>query len=433
VRGARRVTAGLADQVVIASANAGTTLLALALLDLDRAGVLLLALGIAYLVMYLNRAFVGDVLLALAPRYDGAERAALVRDGLAAAAAVGVAAGAVLAAVGALWPAGGGIDLRDLRWVAPFLPLITLHDTGRCALLAARQPQRALVIDLVWVGAQAAGVLAVAAAARPTAGQLLACWGLGATAGALAYLARAGERPWRGDPRRWVGRTRHLSGWFTATAVVAQLQVQAVAFLVTGGLSQAALSALRGAQAVLLQPVQNFIAAVSALLVPRAARLVGEAAGGAAAAALRRQTGRVAAGLAGLAAALVAVAVPVAGLVLPHLPKFADLRPLVLPMAVQGGVYLVQVPFTAALRGMHRAGMLFVQYLVFAAASLTALVAGARWAGLAGAAWGLTAGAGVGLLVTVGMYGYALRRLRDSPAGPAEPDRPEPAEPAGAV
>ena len=38
VRGARWVTAGLLDQVVIASANAGNTLLALALLDRARAG-----------------------------------------------------------------------------------------------------------------------------------------------------------------------------------------------------------------------------------------------------------------------------------------------------------------------------------------------------------------------------------------------------------
>ena len=58
--GARWVTAGLADQVVIASANAGNILLALALLNRHRAGILALSIGVAYLVMGINRAFVGD-------------------------------------------------------------------------------------------------------------------------------------------------------------------------------------------------------------------------------------------------------------------------------------------------------------------------------------------------------------------------------------
>ena len=61
MRGARRVTAGLADQFVMACANAGNTVVALALLPLDRAGVMLLALGLAYLVQYLNRAFAATV------------------------------------------------------------------------------------------------------------------------------------------------------------------------------------------------------------------------------------------------------------------------------------------------------------------------------------------------------------------------------------
>src|SRR5262249_61181971 len=71
MRGARWVTAGLADQFVIACANAGNTVLALALLSLHRSGIMILSLGLAYFVMFINRAFVGDVLLALASRYDG--------------------------------------------------------------------------------------------------------------------------------------------------------------------------------------------------------------------------------------------------------------------------------------------------------------------------------------------------------------------------
>jgi O-antigen/teichoic acid export membrane protein len=416
VRGARWVTAGLADQFVIACANAGNTVLALALLPRDRAGVMLLALGLAYLVQYLNRAFVGDVLIALASRYDGERRDRLVRDGRAAAVTIGVVAAVALLAVWAVWPHDGRFDLRDLVWIAPFLPVILLHDTGRCTFLADRRPEQALVIDLVWVLTQAAAVTVMILSDLTSAGGLFVCWGLGAAAGAAVYLARTGYA--FGRPRRWVGETRHLSGWFTATALIGQLQVQAVGFIVTGQLSQRDLSGLRGAQTALIQPVQNFLMAVQGLVVPRASRLAGDAsrlpeveAREQAAAQLRRQTRLLALAFAGLAALLIAVLWPLATFVLIRIDKFQDIAPLALPMSLQAAIYMIQLPFTAALRAMHRARMLFVQYVVFAAVSLTGLVVGARLDRLPGAAWGLTAGAAAGLVMMVGLYWYSLRWL----------------------
>src|SRR5256885_17131257 len=85
---ARRVTVGLVDQVVIALANAGNNLLALALLDRARAGVMLLSLGVGYFVIGVNRAFVGEVLLTLASRYEGARQERLIRNGAATALAL---------------------------------------------------------------------------------------------------------------------------------------------------------------------------------------------------------------------------------------------------------------------------------------------------------------------------------------------------------
>ena len=416
------MTAGLLDQVVIASANAGNTLLALALLSPARAGALVLSIGLAYLVMGINRAFVGDVLLALASRYDGERRDALVRDGLAAAMAIGALAAVVLLGVWALWPRHTDVDLRDLVWVAPFLPVLLLHDTGRYSYLSARQPDRALVIDLVWVGTQAASVVALWSAHAASAGGLLVAWGLGASAGATVFLRRTGVRPWRGDPRRWAVQTRRLSGWFTATALVGQFQVQAVAFLVAGQLGQAAVSGLRAAQVVLIQPVQNFSTAVMGLLVPRASRLAHEAGGpegGPAGARLRRLIAVLALAFAGMALVLVAVALPVAHLVLRHVPKFAYIAPLAVPVSLQAGIYLLQIPFTAALRAMHRARTLFVQYVVFTATSLTGLVIGAAHTGLGGAAWGLTTGAAVGFVAMAGSAWDALRRLRRAGETPA--------------
>ena len=83
----------------MATANAGNTLLALTLLLPKRAGVMVLSLGLGDLVIGVSRAFVGDVLLALASRYDGERRARLVRNGLTTALTVGGVAGLIFIGV----------------------------------------------------------------------------------------------------------------------------------------------------------------------------------------------------------------------------------------------------------------------------------------------------------------------------------------------
>jgi hypothetical protein len=428
LRGVRWVGAGLLDQVVIAVANAGNTLLGLFLLDRDRAGIMVLSLGVGYFAMYVNRAFVGDVLLALGSRYDGGARDRLVRDGMSTALVAGLAGGVLFVAGWAWWPHHVDPDLRDLLWIAPFLPAIMVHDTARCGYLAARQPERALVIDLVWAGTQAAAVVAMLVAGGTSAGGLLVAWGLGATAGAVVYALRTGIRPWSGSPRRWVAATRHLAGWFAVTAVVGQAHLQAVNVIVAVRLSPVEVSGLRLGQTVLMQPVQNLIAAVQGLLVPRNARTAHAArhpgpSGVAAVRELRRQTRRLAAAFAALGGLLVLVVWPLAGTVLARTGKFADVAPLALPLSLQAAAYLVQLPFAAALRGMHRARMLFVQYVVFSVTGLVGLTVGASMNHLLGAAWGLALGTFVGLATMVGGYLSALRSLTRSDRGVREPSR----------
>ncbi|MGC9667098.1 hypothetical protein ACNTMW_11150 [Planosporangium sp. 12N6] len=424
MRGARWVGAGLADQFVVACANAGNTVLALLVLDRDRSGIMLQSLALAYVVMFLNRAFVGDVLLTLASRYEGERRDRLVRNGLATAVMFAAAAAVVLLAAWAFWPRSADVNLTDLVWVAPFLPFLLLQDTGRFSYLADRRPGEALVVDLVAVGTQAACVAVMLLAGQRGAGGLFMSWGIGAAAGAAVFLLRTGLRPWRGRPLRWFAETRQLSGWFTATAIIGQFQVLAVTFLVSHQLSSVAFSGLRAAQTALVQPVQNFLMAVQGLVVPRASRLAGDAGrlpvaeGAQAAAALRRLTVKLVLAFTGLAVVTVLVAWPLAAFVLVRFAKFADIEPLALPMALQSGIYMVQLPFTAALRAMHRARMLFAQYVLFTTVSLAGLVVGAGAGGLVGAAWGLTTGAAAGLVAMAGLYWYSLRFL-----GAAEPER----------
>jgi O-antigen/teichoic acid export membrane protein len=419
------VGAGLADQFVVACANAGNTALALILLDRHRSSFMLQSLALAYVVMFLNRAFVGDVLLALASRYEGERRDRLVRNGLATAGTFGAVAAVALLAVWAVWPRGD-VNLTDLIWIVPFLPVLLLQDTARFSYLADRQPAKALVNDLIAVGTQAAGVTVMLLAGVRSAAGLLLCWGIGAAVGTAVFLLRTGQRPWRGRPLRWAAETRHLSGWFTATAMIGQFQVLAVTFLISHQVSPSALSGLRAAQTALVQPVQNFLMAVQGLVVPRASRLARDASrlpaqeGAQAAASMRALTWKLVLAFTALAVAMVLVVWPLAGFVLVRVDKFKDIEPLALPMALQAGIYMVQLPFTAALRAMHRARMLLAQYVIFTAVSLTGLVVGARTAGLEGAAWGLTAGAATGLLAMAGLYWYSLRYL-----GEAEVDRYE--------
>jgi O-antigen/teichoic acid export membrane protein len=405
--------AGIVDQVVIAGANAANSLLALLLIPgNDRAGTLVVALIIGYVVVSLNRAFVGEVLLALAARFRGesATRVRLVRDGLAAAVTGGLLAAAVLVVVWAVmsataWP------LPDLVWVAAVLPLVLLHDTARYSYLADQAPHRALVIDLTFVGVQGVAVLLVLLAGV-TPALLVLCWGVGALAGFALFMTRTGHRPWQGSAPRWFGQTRFLSGWFTATAVIGQVHVLSVAFLVGGALSRSALAAFRMIQTVVLQPVQNLNQSLMSLLVPRVSERAGAAEKDpAAAVALRREVTRGATVLGCLAVVLVLVGGPLAQLVLPHIERYADAAPLAWPMLIQGGIYMVQAPFTSAIRGMHRARMQFAQYVLFSAVSLTGLVIGAYTWGLIGAGWGLATGSFIGLLVTVAFYLYALRWL----------------------
>jgi O-antigen/teichoic acid export membrane protein len=427
LRGARWVGAGLLDQLVIAVANAGNTLLGPILLDdRARAGLMLLALGVGYFAMYINRAFVGDVLIAMASRYDGERRDRLVRNGLTTAAVAGLAGGVLFLLIWAVWPRGGDVDLLDLIWLAPFLPAIMLHDTARCTYLARRQPEKALTIDLVWAGTQAVIVTAMILLDSYTPGGLLMAWGIGAVAGATIFHLRERQRPWRGDPRQWLAETRHLSGWFTATAVVGQVQVQAVSFLVGYRLTAAEIAGLRFVQTIQMQPVQNLITAVQGLIVPRASVHAADAAkpgltGQEAAAALRRQTRLLALGFTLLGLLMVLVVWPIVSYALSQSQKWADVAPLALPIALQGMMYMIQVPFTAAIRGMHRAKLLFAQYVVFSAVSLTGLVIGAQVGGLLGAVWGLFAGTTTGLLCMIAMYWHAVRHLANTPTPTEEP------------
>lgn len=402
--------AGLADQLVSAGANAATGLLVLPFLSPAQAGAVLFAISVGYFAIGIARALVGDVLLTYSARYGDADRARQAADATKTAGALGLLASA---AVMIAWASGPDF-LHELIWLAPFLPFVLVHDAGRYVYLAARRPERALVADLTYVGVQAV-LLAVLLGLGFRDGAVFLCaWGLGGVAGATSFLLRArinvfGLR--RGDLRGWVRETRHLSGWLTITALLGQAQVQFVYTLVTGLLTPAALSLLRAAQYGLLMPAQNLQMAVSSLLVPRMSRLAG--AGDAAGVSRLLRRALIATALCGLVPVALS---PLAGPLLDAiLPQYSEAGTIAFPVALQALIYLVQVPFTAALRGMQRVRSLFVQYAVFVVAQAIALIAGTLAFDLRGAAWGMLIGSAVGLVAMVVLYRNAHRRLVPTP------------------
>lgn len=406
-----RAATGIADQIISSGTNFATGFVAGRLLDATLFAQFVIALSAAYIALGVQRALVGDPLLAYSAGFEEPERRRMAADATATALWLGVLATGLGVAA---WATGWSLT-RDMIWLAPWIPAVLVQDAGRYVYLAARRPDQALVLDVIWALVQAATVLGVWLLARPGPGLLAAAWGFGALAGALASLAISRRVPWRGSPRAWARESGHLSGWFTPTAILSQTQYQAVLFLVGGLLSADALGGLRGIQLVILQPVQTVMLAVTSLMVPHAARLY--ASGDRKS--LSSSTWRLGAVFLVLGLATV-VLVPLRAqflqLVLPKYVGFAAIVPAIVAQAI---VYAFVAPFVSALRGLQRARDLFVIQVLFALLTIAGVIIGARWYGVVGAAWGLTI-ASVGLVVgTIAAFVFGVRpapgSTRDEP------------------
>src|SRR5690606_20699499 len=107
-------------------------------------------------------------------------------------------------------------------------------------------------------------------------GSLLIAWGSGTVVGSLVGLTLLRTNPFSGRAVVWVPDTRHLSAWFAATAVLAQTQTWVVLYFVGGFLGEADLGGLRMLQLIVLMPVQNFIWALTGLIVPGYSHFAGQ-------------------------------------------------------------------------------------------------------------------------------------------------------------
>jgi len=171
---------------------------------------------------------------------------------------------------------GVGLALGDgvgsaLAAIALLLPGLLVHDAWRMAFIAEGRPERAVLVDAVWLVLQLVGVGWLSWAGAESAAPYVLAWGLAAAVAAVVGCVRAATSPRPLSSRRWLrahwGLTRFLlyeEGLLQGSYQGSLLVVGAVAGLAGAG-------ALRGAQ-VVLGPVSLLAMSAAAFLVPELAR-----------------------------------------------------------------------------------------------------------------------------------------------------------------
>ncbi|MEV4195262.1 hypothetical protein [Streptomyces toxytricini] len=326
----------------------------------------------------LNMAYVGQSTVL---EKDPERLGAVCRSALGFTAAAAAAAGAVLAATGALLPGDAGAAFLALGLV---LPAVLLQDGLRYCFSALRTPERALAADALRLVCAVAALLVQPAGSAP--GRLVLVWGLSALP-ALALgllLLRPYVRGARADLRPYL-RRGHLGQRFAVEFAVgngaSQLAVLGLGVFAT----PLAVGALRGATTV-FGPLNVLFNSANAFGPP----VVGRASG-------KRGVIRITAAM-GAALAVLGAAW---GAALYALPDAVGRRLLgdtwqaasaLLPAT--GAQYAVMGLGTCALltlRVLSPKATLSLQ-VVFSLLSVGFLLGGYALAGVAGAAWGLALG-----------------------------------------
>lgn len=389
--------AGL-DQAVSSCTNFGITVVAARELSRTGFGTFGLAFSISIVVMGFLRALVTEPLLSRPEAAAGERRrpafaavtgASLVFGGVAAA---GVAVAGLI-----LQPDIG----RALLTLAVLLPGVCVQDAWRYCFISQGRPLAAVVNDSVWLLAQVAALVVLAATGRWSPASILLAWG-GAGAGAALlglYQARVLPRPqaaWS-----WLRDQRDLAGRYSLEFVTSNGATQLVLVGLGAISGLTALGAVRGAQ-TFFGPLGVLFNSVLLAVVPGATRLRSEPAR------LRRLAGAVSAGV-----CAIAVAWTIAGVALPGSAgrelfgaSWESTRRVLLPMGlvfiangVAGGPYAGLRSLAAAREGLH-VRLLSLPLVIGAS------LAGAAIAGATGFTYGL-AGA---TIITAPIYWWQFTR-----------------------
>lgn len=399
-----RVAAGATDQVISAATNFLVLVVAARILDATASGSVVLAMSVALAAVTVQRAIVGDSLLAHGSVVAPERQRKLERDALAAAALIGLGSAVIAVAVGQL----PFTVTADIGWVGIWTPFVLVQDAFRYIYYGRRRPELSCVVDATWMLGQLAALALIVALDLRTAPWVLASWGFGGAAGAAVGIAMSRLNPIGGKPRRWIAETKHLSGWFAGQTAMSQTQAQVILFFLGGFISPGAVAGLRFMQNVLVMPAQTLLLAVQSMLVPSYGRLL-------AAGRLPevRTLNRKLVVVFSAASVLVGAAVylvrrPLIGLLFPDYLAYDN---LLLPIALATVCYAARTPFTSACRGLQNARGTFIVQCCYTAVTVPACLLGAVWGGALGVAWGFTIGSLALVVSSVVIYVRTINRL----------------------
>lgn len=406
VRG-RRPVLGLASQLLNAGTNVVTAYVASLLLVPAEFGAFVIAFSAVSIVIAIGRGLVGATMTVHLPAQADDDRAPLVDSAFGYTALAGLGATGLLLLAGFVHPV--------MWWLAPWVIVALLHDVGRYVFFAAGRSGSALALDVAWAAVQGAvlgiGWLALGSVTLP----LVACaWGLGALGGLLLFGFLHRFRP--AHPRLWSRATRDVAGWFTAVAVVGQVEIYLVLVLTGLLLAASDVGGVRAVQLLAYQPAMVLLAALLTVMQPDVVRARHSAAG------LRRACVRavvLASPVIGGLVLLAMLRVPLMRLLFPHYVGYA---PLVVPIALQCTFVALSLGPLCVLNGLRQGSSVFRTQVVRTSALVAAAVVGMRVAGVAGLAWALASASSLVWLQLLVVTHRAIVR-----AVPAEPRDEEPA------
>ncbi|WP_226353223.1 hypothetical protein [Pseudonocardia sp. ICBG601] len=400
---------GISSQLVNAGTNVATVYLASLFLAPDAFGTFAVGFAGVTVVLACARGLIGSSLLVHLPAVEPHRRAPLARS------ALGLAWWGTLPAVAALLVLAAVID-GTLVWLLPGVVFSLVQDVGRSTFLAGGRPGAALTLDSVWAVAQGATLVLGHWAfgqfsAGPVGLPLLALsWGAGALAGVLALLCLAGVDGLPSPPGPWMRASGDIAGWFTAVAVVAQVELFLVLATVGLVLGPADAGGLRAVQLLVSQPATVVLGAMLVLATPTVATAA-QGPGGTSLRTVHRQVVRQVAPVVVGVAVVAALAGPLMQLLF---PRWSGYAPLALPVALQTGLLAWCMPAMALLNGTRRGRVSLALHLCRSTVVVAGTALGGVLGGAAGAAWALAV---VATVVLLGTAAVVRRELRRTPGG----------------
>lgn len=264
----RRLGWGAADQAVSSLTNFALAVLVARSVGPRSFGAFALVMSAYALALGAARAVVGEPLGIRHSSSSVTRSRSLIADATGAALLLGALCGAALLPVSAVVPDGLRLPFLVL---AVALPGLVLQDAWRYVFVAAGEPRRAFVNDVVWAVAQLGTIGWLVGTGDPGEVALLAVWGASATVAALVGCRQARVVPRPAGAGRWLRRHRDL--WprlgmeFGAMTGAWQL----VMFLAGAVAGLVALGSIRAAQ-TLFGPLNLAFLTVPLVAVPELSR-----------------------------------------------------------------------------------------------------------------------------------------------------------------